>query len=398
MKKSGFLKGVLVGIIISAIVAAGCRFGLQIADNMDDTVEIKDSDSELLNSTSESKIATIEDLIEEYYLEDVDYDSLTEGVYEGLLGGLDDPYSVYYTAEEYESLMESTSGTYCGIGVVVQQNTDTGVITVINIFDGAPSEDKILTGDIICAVDGEDIDGEDLTSVVSMIKGEKGTTVKITVYRNGEYIDYDIERSQIDVPTVVYDMLDDNIGYIQISEFEENTYDQFVEAYEELESQGMESIVFDLRDNPGGLYSVVVDMLDYILPEGTLVYTEDKNGERETEYSDADCIDIPLAVLINGNSASASEIFAGAIKDYGAGKIVGTTSFGKGIVQRIYPLSDGSAVKLTISKYYTPNGNNIHGIGIEPDIEVELDEDLTTATSIEYEDDNQLQAAIDTLE
>ena len=397
MNKKGFIKGVITGVVASIIVVLGFSFGSALISN---TIKIKGSDSELINTTSESKIETIEDLIEEYYLEEdeIDYDSLSDGIYSGLVDGLGDKYSVYYTAEEYEDLLETSSGTYCGIGVIVQQDATTGTITIISTFEDTPGEEAgLLSGDIITEVEGEDVSDQDLSTVVSKIKGEEGTEVTITILRDNEELEITLERRQVDIPTVDYTMLDDNIGYIQITEFEENTYDQFVEAYEDLESQGMEAVVFDLRDNPGGLYSTVVDMLDYILPEGTIVYTEDKNGNRETEYSDADCIDIPIAVLINGNSASASEIFAGAIKDYDVGDIVGTTSYGKGIVQRIFPLSDGSAVKLTISKYYTPSGNNIHGIGIEPDVEVELDEELQDQTVIELEEDNQLQAAIETL-
>lgn len=395
MRNSGFIKGIVAGIIISCVVTLGYNLG---SSSVSDLTAIKSSDSQVLNVTSESKIETIESLIDKYYLEDVDYDDLTESTYEGLVAGLDDPYSVYYTSEEYAELMESASGMYCGIGVTVQQDVSTGVITVVDTFEGSPGEGAGLkSGDIICKVAGEEVGDDDLSTVVSKIKGDEGTTVALTIYRDGEYIELEIERRQIDITTVEGEMLDDNVGYIVISEFEENTYTQFVEIYENLENQGMESVVFDLRDNPGGMYDIVVKMLDYILPEGKLVYTEDKYGEVETEYSDASCIDIPMAVIINSNSASASEIFAGAIQDYGAGKIVGTTSFGKGIVQRIYPLSDGSAVKLTVSKYYTPNGKNIHGTGISPDVEAELDEDLQNQPEISIEDDNQLQAAIETL-
>jgi len=401
MKNKRFLKGLATGLIISFIVVLGYNFGASVIDKVAGRTTDIDGDitnSQVITNTSESKMSAIESLIEQYYLEDIDYDNLTEGTYAGLVSGLGDPYSVYYTEEEYEDLLETASGTYCGIGVTVQQDTNTGVITIVGVFKNSPAEEvKLQPGDIIHKVAGEDISGQDLSTVVSKIKGEEGTKVNITIYRENEYIDLDVERRQIEITTVEGEMLDDNVGYIAITEFEDNTYDQFVEIYETLEKQGMESVVFDLRNNPGGIYDTVVEMLDYILPDGRLVYTEDKYGNVETEYSDKACIDIPMAVIINGNSASASEIFAGAIKDYDAGEIVGTTSFGKGIVQRIFPLTDGSAVKLTISKYYTPNGENIHGTGIEPDVEVDLDEDLKTETEISHEEDNQLQAAIDTL-
>lgn len=395
MGRSKFVRGFILGVLITVVISFVYISTIQVNSiypNQGGT------DSNVLDAVSESKISAIEQLIDTYYLEDVDYDELTESTYAGLLEGLGDPYSVYYTVEEYQDLVETTSGTYYGIGVTVQQNVDTGIITVVSTFSGSPGEEAgIQPGDIIYAVEGEEISDKDLTTVVAKIKGEEGTEVNITVYRDEEYIDMTIVRSQIEIVTVSGEMLQGNVGYIDISEFEEKTYDQFVSIYEELESEGMEAVVFDLRDNPGGLYDTVVDVLDYILPEGRIIYTQDKYGVEESEYSDASCIDIPIAVIINENTASAAEIFAGAIKDYGVGTIVGTTSFGKGIVQRIFPLSDGSAIKLTVSKYYTPNGTNIHGIGITPDVEIELDEELADQLEISHDEDNQLQAAIDTL-
>lgn len=307
------------------------------------------------------------------------------------MAGLNDPYSVYYTKEEYDSLMESTSGVFCGIGVVIQQNITTGIITVVRAMPGTPGEAAgFESGDIIYAVDGVEVTGEDSSSVVARIKGEEGTEVTVTVYRDGEKIDFTLKRAKIEVQTVDAKMLDNNIGYIQVTEFDDVTAKQYTKAIEDLTNQGMEGLIVDLRDNPGGLLSSVCTMLDEMLPEGLIVYTEDKNGTREEEYSDDEHqFTKPLAVLINGSSASASEIYAGAIKDYGMGTIIGTQSFGKGIVQRIVELGDGSALKLTISNYFTPNGNNIHKIGIEPDIVVELNSDT--------EDDEQLNKAIEVL-
>ena len=319
-------------------------------------------------------------------------EKIKDSIYKGLLNGLDDPYSVYYTKEEYQSLLESTSGSYCGIGVVVSQNNDTGVITAVRVFDGAPGDKAgVKAKDIIYKVEDEEVTGEDLSSVVAKMKGDKGTKVKVTVYRpsTSKYIDMEIERDEVDVPTIETKMLDNNIGYMQITEFDEVTYNQFKEGLESLKKQGMKSIIFDVRDNPGGMYKTVVNMLDDILPEGVLVYTEDKDGNKEEQKSDANCLDMPMVVLQNENSASAAEIFAGAIKDFKAGTIIGYTSFGKGIVQTIMPLSDGSAIKLTIQRYFTPSGVNIQGTGIEPDIKVE--------ENSETERDDQLQKAIDTL-
>lgn len=385
--KSRFLTGFLLGMLAMAVVVAsiGVGFYFSKTGNYQQTVSSETAD----------KADRIEKIIEAYYLDEIDEKKLEEGVYKGLMSGLDDPYSVYYTAEEYKSLMEETSGTYYGAGVLVSQDAGTGIITAIKVFEGAPADKAgMQDGDIFYKVEGEEVTGEDLNHVVSRIKGDKGTTVNITVYRESQnkYIDFNITRDEVNVPTIEYKMLDKKkgIGYIQIVQFEEVTYKQFVQAVEALKKQGMKAVIFDVRDNPGGLYNIVCDMLDYILPEGTIVYTKDKYGTEEKQTSDADCIDMPIVVLQNGNSASASEIFAGAIQDFKAGTIVGEQSFGKGIVQSILPLTDGSALKLTVQKYYTPSGKNIHGTGITPDVKVEVD--------AESKDDVQLSKALETIE
>lgn len=236
------------------------------------------------------------------------------------------------------------------------------------------------------------IQGLDLSEIVARIKGEAGTTVHLTIYREGEtdYLEVDVERRKIESPTVNYEMYDNGVGYIQITEFDEVTTDQFKEALAVIKGSDAKGLILDLRSNPGGSLPVVVDIARSILPKGLIVYTEDKYGERDEYTCDGKReLQIPMVVLINGNSASASEILAGAIKDYDKGTLIGTTTFGKGIVQRVLPLTDGTALKLTISSYFTPKGNNIHGIGIEPDIECEFDSDAF------YEDqvDNQLERA-----
>ena len=334
----------------------------------------------------EEKLGKIDKLIDNLYLnqEDIDPDKLEEGIYAGYVTGLGEDYTTYYTAEEFASVMESSSGKYSGIGAYVSQNMSTGIITIVKPFDDAPAAQAgILKDDILYAVEGEEVTGEDLNMVVAKLKGEEGTTVNVTIYRATEdrYIDVAVKRAVVNVPTVTYKMLDDQIGYIQISEFEEVTAEQFAAAVDDLESQGMKNLIFDLRDNGGGLLDSVCDILDRVLPKELLVYTEDKK--------DDDRIEVPMVVLVNGNTASASEIFTGALKDYDEAEIIGTTTFGKGIVQSIVPLFDGSAVKLTSAKYYTPSGVCIHGTGIEPDQVVEYDKEL--------EEDNQLQAAINYL-
>lgn len=343
----------------------------------------------------EEKLDKIDKIIDNLYLnpEDIDLNKLEEGIYAGYVTGLEEDYTTYYTAEEFASVMESSSGKYSGIGAYVSQNMNTGIITIVKPFEGAPAaEAGILKEDILYAVEGEEVTGEDLNMVVAKLKGEEGTTVNVTIYRAAEdrYIDFEVTRAVVNVPTVTYKMLDNQIGYIQISEFEQVTAEQFAAAVDDLEAQGMKRLIFDLRDNGGGLLDSVCDILDRVLPKELLVYTEDKNGNREEEWAkDDDRIDVPMAVLVNGNTASASEIFTGALKDYDEAEIIGTTTFGKGIVQSIVPLSDGSAVKLTSAKYYTPSGVCIHGTGIEPNQVVEYDKEAA--------EDNQLQAAIDYL-
>lgn len=360
--------------------------------------EPSSTNGELITDYMTGKLELLEQVINMYYMDEISVEDLQTGIYKGLLEGLGDPYSCYYTKEEFDDLMESTSGTYAGIGAVVQQNLKTMYITVVKPYVDAPAyKAGMLPGDIIYMVDGVDITGMEVDSVVAMMKGEPGTTVKVTVVRDGvsDPVELTITRAWIEIETVEYEMLDNNIGYILVSGFDELTAGQFKDAIKDLKKKGMESLVIDLRDNPGGLLSAVVEMLDYILPEGMIVYTEDKYGERQ-EYkgTNKDVLFLPMVVMINGNSASASEIFAAAMQDYDAAAILGTTSFGKGIVQSIIPFSDGTAVKVTVSQYFTPRGVCIHGTGVTPDIEVELDEALLQKVVIEHDEDNQLQEAI----
>ncbi|MGN0505620.1 MAG: S41 family peptidase [Lachnospiraceae bacterium] len=381
--------------------AAGAEEGSTTDSDTVATPSATTGEEKFITDFFTGKLELLENLIEWYYMDETTVDALQTGAYKGMLEALGDPYSCYYTAEEYAALMESTNGIYCGIGAYVSQNVNTKIITIIKPFvDGPAYNAGMLPGDIIYKVDDVDVTGMDINSVVAMMKGEPDTKVTVTVVREGvsDPIELEITRGVIEVPTIEYEMLADNIGYVLISEFDEVTVDQFKNAVEALKADGMRALVIDLRDNPGGLLSSVVDMLDYMLPKGLIVYTEDKYGDKE-EYrsTDEETFELPLAVLINGNSASASEIFAAAVQDYELGTLVGTTSFGKGIVQSIFPLSDGTAVKLTIARYYTPSGRCIHGIGVEPDIVVELADELKQKVTIEHEEDNQLQEAIDYL-
>lgn len=399
------LLGMLLGVILTVLVG-GCTFaGLKIADlARDSSAKQANADADgaqsVINEDSVKKLEAIEEVIDQYYYkdEDIDTDAMIEGMYAGVVDSLGDPYSVYYTAEEWQSLMEETEGIYYGIGAYLSIDPATGLAKISGVIADTPAEEAGLReNDIIYKVDDENIQGLELSEVVSRVKGEEGTIVHLTIVREGEtdYLEIDVTRRQIESPTVSYEMYDDGIGYIQIREFDDVTTDQFTEALAVIKGSEAKGIILDLRGNPGGSLPVVVDIARMILPEGRIVYTENKYGEREEYTCDGKHeLDIPLVVLVNGNSASASEILAGAIKDYGKGTLIGTTTFGKGIVQRVLPLTDGTALKLTISDYYTPNGNNIHGIGIEPDIECEFDADAY------YEDDvdNQLERAIEEME
>lgn len=385
--RNRFVLGFVLGMVAMTIVVASIGVGIYFSQK--DANQNNPGQQSVTDATSQ-KVEYLQKIMEAYYLGDIDKNKLQEGIYKGLLSGLEDPYSVYYTAEEYDALMEETSGKYYGIGALVSQAVDTGIITAINVFENSPAEKAgMKDGDVIYKVEDKEVTGEDLNNVVAKMKGDKGTQVKITVYRGSEdkYIDLTITRDEVNVPTVEYKMLDKKkkIGYIQITQFEEVTYDQFAAAIKDLKKQGMKAVIFDLRDNPGGLYNIVCEMLDDLLPEGTLVYTKDKYGTEEKQTSDAARLDMPMVVLQNENSASASEIFAGAVQDFGAGKIVGGQSFGKGIVQSILPLPDGSAIKLTIEDYYTPSGDSIHGKGITADVEV--------ADDVKTEKDEQLDKA-----
>lgn len=376
----------LVGIIGIGLIVFLSDSGLHLASGSDEGV---------IWQSTESKIEFLDSLIQKEYLysDDMEGTKMQEELIRAYIDGLGDPYSVYYNEEETKELWESTKGEFSGIGVVISQDVTTGLVTFNSVYENSPAKEAgFQAGDILYKVNGTEITGRDLNDVVKEIKGEEGTTVEITVLRGEELAEVTATatRRKIEVVTVTSRMLEDNIGYVAVSEFDDVTYEQFKTALDTLEKQGMEGLIVDLRNNPGGSLSTVCDMLDLLLPKGTLVYTEDKNGKRETYTSDPlNKMDLSMAVLVNGNSASASEIFAGAMQDYDAAEIVGTTTYGKGIVQQLFPLTDGTCVKLTISEYFTPNGRNIHGSGIEPDVKVEYQYSQSDPSG-----DNQLDAAI----
>lgn len=324
-----------------------------------------------------NKIHAVAGLIERHYLKDRDEQALSDGMLRGLVAGLADDYAAYYTAGEYEEIQNANNGEYDGIGLVMQKNGDTGEVSVVGCYEGTPAEAVgIEAGDILISADGVQAAEVELDVLAAAIKGSEGKTVHLVLARKGEIYEKDVEKARIEVHMVDSRMLEGQIGYIRISQFTAHVAEDFREAYEALTEEGMKGLVIDLRSNPGGLMDSVVDTLNIFMPKGVLVYTEDRAGERVEYTCEGESpMEIPLSVLVNGNSASASEIFAGAVQDYGVGTLVGTVTFGKGIVQKTYTMADGSAVKMTTAYYYTPNGECIHGKGIRPDVEVKPGED-----------------------
>lgn len=405
----GFLSGLLAGVLISALalggfcIARSLYYLIQLNSRQASAETVQDAGSvSVVNADTMQKMRTIEEVIGNYYYgEEVSPDELQDGVYKGMVSALGDPYSEYYTKDELEETLNSNQGISYGIGAAISLNKEMNSAMINSVIEDTPAEAAGLrAGDIIYKVDGEDTIGMSVSQVVSRVKGKENTTVHLTIYREGEaeLLEMDIVRGKlIETETVQSGMLEDTgqIGYLRITEFDTVTVDQFNEAMAELNASGMKALILDLRSNLGGDLSAVVDVARRLLPKGLVVYTEDKNGKRKEYTCDGEHeIQIPVAVLVNGYSASASEILAGAIKDYNKGTLIGTTTYGKGIVQRINRLEDGTAVKLTVSAYFTPLGKNIHGIGIEPDIELEYDYEAYERDGT----DNQVEKAVEILE
>lgn len=398
-KRKGRMNGVIgfiLGIMTSFVLV---YIGFAFAFNNGNVLSLFLKRSNKLDYKKiEEKTSVLQNIIDRYFLFDEDMTKVEDGIYAGMMNGLGDPYTVYYTKEEYKALNEDTEGKYSGIGAVVSQNPNTKIITIVKIFDNSPANDAGLqVGDIIDKIDGEEVAGTDMDILVkTKIRGEEGTSFKMTVLRGDDRkeVELDLIRRSIEVETVAGKMLDNNIGYIAVSQFDAVTSEQFKSNIESLQSQGMTKLIVDLRGNPGGLLDQVVDMLDYILPDGLVLYTEDKYGKREEYYSDGSHeLKIPMVVLVNENSASASEVFTATFRDFEWGTVVGKTTFGKGIVQNVLPLGDGTAVKITTQHYYPPSGYDLHKVGIKPDLEVDLNEGAKIGT----DSDNQLSAAIDIL-
>lgn len=342
------------------------------------------------------KMIPVKSIVEKNYIEKIDENKMVEGAIKGMVDSVGDPYTVFMNKKEFEDLMTQTSGSYAGVGIYVGDKD--GRIVVIAPIEDSPAEKAgIKSGDIIFKVNDQEVSTKEMDKAVSMMKGKAGTDVKLTILREGsEPKDYTVTRAQIVLKTVKGEMLKDNIGYIRITTFDEHTAEEFSKTLSDLRTKGMKGLVLDLRDNPGGLLDQCVKVADDLLGEGTVVYTIDNNGDKEVQKSDARKLDVPLAVLVNGGTASASEIVSGAVRDFKSGTLIGTKTFGKGIVQQIIKLGDGTGVKVTMARYYTPSGECIQGKGIVPNIVLELpkkDKDK----ELKPEEDIQLQKAIEVI-
>jgi len=388
MNKKTFCGGVAAGVVASTIAFGTLSFvSTGIAKSKFDF-------------TQQDKIQYIQALLDKYYVDGVDDNKLYEGAAYGMASSIGDPYTTYLSKAEVNDLIEETNGSFYGIGVGMMYNSDEKTAIVAYVMDGSPAQKAgLLAGDTFKAADGKSLAGLDLDSIVSLVRGEKDTTVAITVTRKN--VDHDltfnIKRDNVDITSVKSEVLDGNIGYIYISGFKENTYQQFMENLNKLKKSNVSGLIIDVRDNPGGVVNGVEQIADKLLPKCNVVYTIDKNGKREDFNSDADYTDLPLVMLVNGNSASASEILSGAIQANGRGKLVGTQTFGKGLVQSLYSIPDGSALKVTIQKYYTPAGVCIQGVGLTPDYVVERTDDNASVLMLKHDDDEQLQKAIEVL-
>lgn len=402
--RASFWKGLFLGVFVSVCVALlGISIyhinAQKVLQRLKDKENTKTAEEVVVNERIQQKMNKIAKLIDEYYYESVDTEDMEDYLYRGLLAGTGDLYSTYYSKKELDQFVEDASGSYSGIGVTMQYDSAKQMVKIVKVNEKGPAKKAgIKEGDYIYKVEGEVVvlENANTTDLVSKVRGEEGTKVRMTMLRgdDAEEIEVEVERKQLEVETVLSQMLEEKIGYIQITEFEGLTSQQFDAALQGLEDEGAKALIVDLRGNPGGQVDSVTEIAENFLPEGIITYMEDKYGNRKEYTCNGEQIwDKPLVVLMDGNSASASEILAGAIRDHGVGTLIGTKSYGKGIVQQTIDLGDGTAIKLTFAKYYTPKGENIHKKGIEPDVEVEYE---APAEGEEYkiEEDNQVAVAV----
>ncbi len=372
-------KRTIIGAVVLVVVTAILTSVLTIQVMAYKTIKSGDS---IISRTKYTRLKEynqldeVRNILEQYYIEEPDADEMVTGAIKGLVASLGDPYTYYFTSEEYKDFMERTQGSYAGVGMWVTIDEEDNQITIIKTFEGSPAFDAgIIAGDKIIKVDDTLVDGSSMDKAVAMMRGEPGTEVRVTVLREGKEKEHTLKRAVVQIPDIEYEMLEEDIGYIWLYQFDEKSDKNFKAALDDLKEQGMEGLILDLRGNPGGLLDSCVNIADILLPKGIVTYREDRAGNREDYNSDADHLDIPLVVLVDQDSASASEVLSGAIQDYGAGTIIGKTTYGKGVVQTLKPFKDGSALKFTNSKYFTPKGRDIHKKGVVPDIEVDMTEE-----------------------
>lgn len=385
MKKIGkFLSYVVVAALASLLTLALVMPNLQ--------------KPEALKTSASSKLDQLADLIDECFIGDVDRTTMEDAAANAMIDSIGDRWSYYIPKAQYQTYLDDVNNSYVGIGVTIQVRDDVDGFTVTKVNAGGPAEDAgLLVGDIIVAVDAVDVRGMTTNETSALVKGTEGTFVEITVERQGAQHVFSVERRHVDVPVATYQMLEGNVGHVMIANFHKGCAEQSIAAIEELRKQGATSLILDVRNNGGGYASELVELLDYLLPEGLLFRTVNYLGEETTDYSDADYLDMPMAVMVNGSSYSAAEFFAVALSEYEAAVVVGEKTVGKGYYQVNYQLSDGSAVSLSIGQYFTPKGNNLAGVGITPDIEIPVDEQTATQIAlgtIDPTEDPQLQAAV----
>lgn len=386
---------VLIVIIVTSLVTAFTTYQY-LSNNGISYSKVNTTSLEGLEYT----LSQFRSELEKKYIGEINDEELIEGAVKGYVDALGDPYTTYYTKKEMKTIMEETNGNFVGIGVYMTKDLEKNAILIIKPIENSPAEKAgILPGDLITKVDDVEYTGDKLEEASNKIRGEEGTKVKLEIYRNGETKTFELTRTKVVVSHVTTKVLNNDIGYIAISDFEGECASEFETKYKQLEKQGIKKLIIDIRNNGGGIVDEALKIANMLVDkDSTLLITKDKSDKEEvTKATEKPIINIPTVVLVNEYSASASEILAGALKDNGKATLVGTKTYGKGIIQELHQLSDGSGLKITVSEYYTPNHNAIHKIGITPDVEVDLSEDVKKQTTIQEKDDNQLQKAIEIL-
>lgn len=395
-EKSVFKRGVIFGCSWCIVIVLSL-FCVLFSAGVIDIPAIQKQSS--LEKTVKGKVNVLKEYIDMYFLDKIDDEKMADSVYKGVIDGLGDDYAAYYNKEEFQQIQESTSGVFCGIGAYIATDSGTGLVSIVKPMKDSPAQKAgVKAGDLIYAVDGKEVSGMEISQVQALVKGEKGSKVVLTLVRDNKQLEVEVIRDEIKEETVAWKMLPGKIGYLQVGSFEQVTPEQFAKGIAALEKKGQKAMIIDLRDNGGGLLDSAVKMLDQILPKGMVVYSMDKDGNKQEYFAEDDKVfKKPLVVLVNGNSASASEVFSGAIQDEKAGVLMGDQTYGKGIVQSLFDLGDGTGLKMTTAKYYTPKGRNIHKKGLTPDVKVELKEEPELLSDKKTKVDSQLKAAWDYL-